>query len=63
MPWQTLPGVTGKVFVPEAAAEAKKHPCADCFNCQKCSQERCRVCRQEKNGAICDCLLDKEVPQ
>ena len=61
MPWQTIPGVIGKVFVPESAVKAKKHPCNDCFACQNCSQERCRVCRQEKRGVSCTCLSDKEV--
>jgi hypothetical protein len=22
----------------------KKHPCPDCFHCQWCSDERCRLC-------------------
>ena len=61
MPWQTIPGVTGKVFVPESAVKVKKHPCKDCFACQNCSQERCRVCQQEKVGAPCVCFPDKEV--
>ncbi|MDD2736038.1 MAG: hypothetical protein PHF56_19055 [Desulfuromonadaceae bacterium] len=27
----------------------KKHPCSDCFSCQWCSDERCRLCL----GQIC----------
>lgn len=33
----------GKLYAPEAAS-GKKHPCADCFSCQQCSDERCRMC-------------------
>jgi hypothetical protein len=41
-----LPGTTGKVYVPERGATvAKKHPCRDCYNCQLCSEDRCRLCR------------------
>jgi hypothetical protein len=38
--------IKGRVFVPdETAPTAKKHPCPDCFQCQMCGEERCRVCR------------------
>lgn len=50
MPWQTVPGLTGKVYVPEFLQEGKKHPCKDCFACQNCSEERCRVCRKNRHG-------------
>jgi len=46
MPFVKVPGVTGKVYVPEASAgQTKKHPCPDCFACQQCSDDRCNVCR------------------
>lgn len=51
MPWQTLPNVKGKVYIPEFSDKIKKYPCKDCFECQSCSQERCHVCRQEKKQA------------
>lgn len=53
MSWQPIPGITGKVYVPDLLEKGKKHPCKDCFACQNCSQERCRVCRQEKRGRRC----------
>ena len=63
MAWQTIPGVTGKVFVPDEGVKAKKHPCKDCFACQNCGQERCRVCRQEKQMAACARFPDqKRIP-
>lgn len=42
-----MEGVCGKVFVPEGSPEPKKHPCPDCFECQQCSDDRCRVCLSE----------------
>ncbi len=56
MPWISMPGVTGKVYVPEAAGgTSQKHPCTTCFACQWCDETRCRVCRDgrdEAEGAI-----------
>jgi hypothetical protein len=48
MPWQTIPGIIGKVYLPDSPNKIKKHPCKDCFSCQNCSSERCHVCREEK---------------
>jgi hypothetical protein len=47
MVWQTFPGLKGKIYVPESGGKKKKHPCPDCSVCQQCSQERCRVCRNQ----------------
>ena len=45
MPFVTVPGLEGKVYVPEKQGEIhKKHPCKDCYSCQHCSDDRCRVC-------------------
>ena len=38
--------VEGLVFVPEDTGAAKKHPCADCYHCQWCSDNRCTLCLQ-----------------
>ena len=52
MPFVRMPGVTGKVYVPEVLpGQQKKHPCPDCFACQHCSDDRCTVCRNQ--GAVC----------
>jgi hypothetical protein len=41
-----IPGLKGKVFVPEKCpAKLKKHACPDCFGCQRCSDDRCNLCR------------------
>lgn len=53
MPFVKMPGVTGKVYVPEAnAGQPKKHPCPDCFACQQCGNERCTVCRAEASKDV-----------
>jgi len=26
----------------------KKHPCPDCYFCQWCSEDRCRLCRKKE---------------
>lgn len=52
MPFVKMPGVTGKVYVPDMLpGQPQKHPCPDCFACQQCSDDRCTVCRAQ--GAIC----------
>jgi hypothetical protein len=51
MPFVRVPGLSGKVYVPESCpAESKKHPCRDCFDCQRCSDDRCRLCRSADSG-------------
>ena len=61
MPWLTVPGLTGKVYVPEFMQEGKKHPCKDCFACQNCSEERCTICRGEKRSRRYSCSSQKQV--
>jgi len=48
MPWQTMPGIIGKVYLPEQQQKGKKHPCSECFSCQNCSSDRCHLCRAER---------------
>jgi hypothetical protein len=44
-----VPGLPGRVYVPDPAPQdRKKHPCKDCFCCEFCSDDRCRVCRRGK---------------
>ena len=46
VPFIKIPGLSGKVYVPECcSASNKKHPCRDCFGCQQCSDDRCSLCR------------------
>jgi len=42
-----MPGIEGKVYVPETAPpqQTRKHDCGDCYTCQMCGDERCSVCR------------------
>ena len=50
MPFVELPGITGKVYVLEVQQEgSKKHSCKDCYFCQMCSDDRCRLCIGPKN--------------
>jgi hypothetical protein len=45
MSFVSVPGLKGKVYVPDESREgSKKYPCKDCFSCQQCSDDRCRVC-------------------
>ena len=47
MGFRKLPGNKGMIYVPEQSKE-KKNPCPDCFSCQWCSDDRCRLCRTGK---------------
>jgi len=60
MPFINIPGVTGKVYVPdEKQGRIKKHNCSDCFLCQICSDDRCLLCKGKKScGASCS--IEKE---
>ena len=50
MPFVTVPGLKGKVYIPEKQSEIpKKHPCKDCYSCQHCSDDRCGVCLGQQN--------------
>lgn len=64
MPFVTVTGLKGKVYVPQESPESpKKHPCKDCFACQHCSDDRCRVCLQNKQGCCGDRIkLNKDSP-
>ena len=49
VPWQIMPGLTGKVFSPDTQEQSgKKHACSDCFSCQHCGEERCAICRDHR---------------
>ncbi len=51
MPFIKMPGVTGKVYVPEdQPCDRKKHNCKDCFSCLMCSDDRCGLCRHDKTA-------------
>ena len=52
MPFETIVGLKGKVYVPETQAQIpKKHPCRECFSCQMCADDRCNVCRRYHEDA------------
>jgi hypothetical protein len=52
-----VPGLEGKVYVPETNLEIhKKHPCKDCFSCQMCTDNRCILCREQKHK---ECVQEK----
>jgi hypothetical protein len=54
MPFETVPGLKGKVYVPETRVQSpKRYPCRDCYACQMCSDDRCNVCRRHQ-GCLCD---------
>jgi len=43
--FKKLPGNSGMIYVPECDTGMKKYSCLDCFSCQWCGNERCRVCK------------------
>ena len=47
MAFKKLPDNLGIIYVPESKAGKKKNPCNDCFSCQWCGNERCRVCKDK----------------
>ncbi|MGD8520484.1 MAG: hypothetical protein PVF56_05005 [Desulfobacterales bacterium] len=54
MSFRSVPGLKGRVYVPEQQESApKKHPCQDCYACQMCCDERCNVCLRQK-GCRCE---------
>jgi len=58
MPFVEMPGLRGKVYVPEnQQGSPQKHPCKNCYFCQMCSDDRCRLCLSSKN---CECQTSPE---
>ncbi|GAB6906937.1 conserved hypothetical protein [Desulfosarcina cetonica] len=45
MAWTRIPGLPGKLYVPDAGPSKKKHACRTCYACQWCDETRCEVCR------------------
>jgi hypothetical protein len=53
MPFITVRGLKGKVYVPDQPKEGtRKHSCKDCYSCQLCGDDRCSVCLSQKS---CHC--------
>jgi len=51
MPFITIPGIDGRVYVPEKEkSSVRKHDCDDCYSCQMCSDIRCNQCLNGKKG-------------
>ena len=54
MAFKTIPGIKGKIFIPEEGPlRHRKHPCPDCYTCQQCGDDRCRVCREDRADPEC----------
>jgi len=54
MSFVSVPGLKGKVYVPDGYRQcSKKYPCQDCFSCQQCSDDRCRVCLSLRQCSGC----------
>jgi len=63
MPFVSVPGLKGKVYVPDKQQEnTKKHPCRDCYFCQACGDDRCRVCFGPKNHKCSKSMKNKAHP-
>lgn len=57
--FEKIPGTNYKLYVPKPNNKPKKHPCADCFNCLWCADEKCAACLNKKNCCK-NPLLDQE---
>jgi hypothetical protein len=47
MSFEKLPDNLGLIYVPDSKPDKRKNPCQDCFSCQWCGKERCRICREK----------------
>ena len=55
MTFEAVRGLKGKVYVPAATeGAARRYPCKECYVCQLCSEDRCRVCRDGQKTCQCD---------
>ncbi|MCP4748694.1 MAG: hypothetical protein GY874_21550 [Desulfobacteraceae bacterium] len=67
MAWKTHPGLKGKIYVPQSSGRhKKKHNCPDCYSCQQCGVERCRLCQTSKSPSdsqtvYCPVISETEV--
>ena len=60
MPFIRLPGIKGKVYVPEIdASQPRKHNCSDCFSCQMCGDDRCSICLKQKSACRNVCSISE----
>jgi len=54
---KTLPGL---IYVPQRKqGRLQKHGCRDCFSCQICGEERCKLCRPGKMKPLAKIVLPK----
>jgi len=59
MAFVKLPGLQGKLYIPEKQNNCKKkHPCKDCYSCDYCSDDRCRLCRCNRDSESFEKFLD-----
>ena len=59
MPFVTMPGLKGKVYVPEERpAHTKKYQCKNCYFCQMCPDTRCSVCFEQEQCKITNDKID-----
>jgi len=67
MAFVRIPGLRGKLYVPAQEPEnPKKYNCPDCYSCQMCSDDRCRLCGQKPPGTTkktaCSCAPTRPEP-
>ena len=61
MVFKPAPNIKGRIFIPEEETPTrKKHTCPDCYTCQMCGEERCRVCRSETGDRPCALLRENK---
>ena len=50
MPVNTSPGTERKGCTQEELESAKKHNCPDCYPCQMCNDDKCKLCLLQRTG-------------
>jgi hypothetical protein len=62
MAFKKIEGFPGKLYVPDSCHTcSKKYPCADCFYCQHCSDERCHAClRRQSHVKKTDAVIESD---
>ena len=55
MAFVTVSGMKGQLYVPEdIPGSTRKHNCDDCTSCMICNDDKCAMCRDQKECPECE---------